>query len=78
MRHDLRAHDMQEDASTDHILWWPPTKIAGRYLSAYIAADEERERGMNAGPGVTPRAVIAPLAGPEYETLLRGYEFVTR
>ena len=78
MRHDLRAHDMQDDASTDHMLWWPPTKIAGRYLSSYIAADEERERATNAGPGVTRRAVIAPVGEPEHETLLRGYEFVAR
>jgi sulfide:quinone oxidoreductase len=78
MRHDLRAHDIEEDASTDHILWWPPTKIAGRYLASYIAADEERERGTHAAPGVTRRAVIAPLPGPEHETMLRGYEFVAR
>jgi sulfide:quinone oxidoreductase len=78
MRHDLRAQGMQDDASTDHILWWPPTKIAGRYLASYIAADEERERGTHPAPGVTRRFMIAPEPDSEHETLLRGYEFVAR
>ena len=26
-----------------HALWWPPTKIAGRYLSAYLFAREDAE-----------------------------------
>ena len=26
-----------------HTLWWPPTKIAGRYLSGYLSeCDDER------------------------------------
>jgi sulfide:quinone oxidoreductase len=24
---------------SDHALWWPPTKIAGRYLAPYLAGD---------------------------------------
>jgi sulfide:quinone oxidoreductase len=30
------AHD--EGSAERHALWWPPTKIAGRYLSPYLAA----------------------------------------
>src|SRR3954454_9644838 len=41
MRHDLRAHDSEADASSAHLLWWPPTKVAGKYLAPYIAVEEE-------------------------------------
>jgi sulfide:quinone oxidoreductase len=69
MRHDLRAHDAVEDASTEHILWWPPTKVAGRYLAAYLAVQEQRAGG-------SPRRVA--FIDPNHETPLRGYEFVAR
>lgn len=50
MRHDLTA---ELDAGTDsrHALFWPPTKVAGRYLSPYLAGrDELRVRGADATP----------------------------
>jgi sulfide:quinone oxidoreductase len=79
MRHDLRAHDAENDASTAHVLWWPPTKVAGRYLAPYIALEQEREQASVAGPGVRRRAIIAPAADEQpHETPLRGYEFVAR
>ena len=37
MRHDLSG-GTGEEAPSRHALWWPPTKIAGRYLSPYLAA----------------------------------------
>jgi sulfide:quinone oxidoreductase len=78
MRHDLRAHSAENDASTEHMLWWPPTKVAGRYLAPYIAGEEERERASAAGEGVRRHATIAPVPVGEQETALRGYEFVAR
>ena len=36
--------DVEDDAEGDvkrHALWWPPTKIAGRYLAPYLAGLEE-------------------------------------
>jgi sulfide:quinone oxidoreductase len=75
MRHDLRAQSAEEDASSEHLLWWPPTKVAGKYLAPYIAVQEERERAASSAPGVKRRAVIAPS---DREMPLRGYEFVTR
>ena len=78
MRHDLHAQGAGSDLSTPHLLWWPPTKIAGRYLAGYVAAEEERERATSAGAGVTRRAVIAPVGDADSEIPLRGYEFVAR
>src|SRR5437763_10222039 len=78
MRRDLRAQGAENDASTEHMLWWPPTKVAGKYLAAYIAVEEEREHAAVAGRGAKRRAVIAPSVAAEHETPLRGYEFVAR
>ncbi|MGH2892522.1 MAG: FAD-dependent oxidoreductase [Solirubrobacteraceae bacterium] len=38
MRHELAGGDGGEDTAVRRALWWPPTKIAGRYLSPYLAA----------------------------------------
>jgi len=75
MRHDLRAQSAEEDATSEHLLWWPPTKVAGKYLASYIAVQEERELAVSAAPGVKRRAAITPS---DHEMPLRGYEFVTR
>lgn len=75
MRRDLRAQGAKDDASTEQMLWWPPTKVAGKYLSAYVASEEERDRVAHGAAGVTRRAVIAPA---EHEMPLRGYEFIPR
>jgi len=46
---------------SEQALWWPPSKIAGRHLSPYLAA---RHRGL--APRVRKRAMIAPRAdGPQ-------------
>jgi sulfide:quinone oxidoreductase len=37
------ADDTGEGAVERHALFWPPTKIAGRYLSPYLAARDEAE-----------------------------------
>jgi len=62
-------------AVSEHALWWPPSKIAGRYLSPYLAEHhgtfDKRIEGAGAlavevdlegwpGKGVHRRAVIAP------------------
>ncbi|HEX5192031.1 MAG TPA: FAD/NAD(P)-binding oxidoreductase [Solirubrobacteraceae bacterium] len=47
MRHELAGED--EGAAVRRALWWPPTKIAGRYLSPYLAARHGRE-AVGEGP----------------------------
>lgn len=54
MRHELEG---QEDAGTAarHALFWPPTKIAGRYLSPFLAdVDDAGEAGGGAQPSGEP------------------------
>ena len=41
MRHAL--DDGEEGEEARHALWWPPTKVAGRYLSPYLGALEDAE-----------------------------------
>ena len=60
---------------SDHALWWPPSKIAGRYLSPYLAEHEEAldtrvdeagnipvevELEQHPTEGVRRRAVVQP------------------
>jgi sulfide:quinone oxidoreductase len=40
IRRELDAGD-GEGAAERHALWWPPTKIAGRYLAPYLTARDE-------------------------------------
>ena len=42
IRRDLGGEDTEGEAQR-HALWWPPTKVAGRYLAPYLAAQEEAE-----------------------------------
>jgi sulfide:quinone oxidoreductase len=40
IRRDLGTQDAEGEAER-HALWWPPTKVAGRYLAPYLAKREE-------------------------------------
>ena len=42
IRRDLGGPE-GEGETQRHALWWPPTKVAGRYLAPYLAALEEAE-----------------------------------
>jgi sulfide:quinone oxidoreductase len=42
IRRDLGGDDAEGEAQR-HALWWPPTKVAGRYLAPYLAKLEEAE-----------------------------------
>jgi sulfide:quinone oxidoreductase len=37
MHHDISGRAGDRSESTDHMLWWPPMKVAGRYLAPYLA-----------------------------------------
>jgi len=47
MRTNLSGREGDVEQSSPHTLWWPPSKVAGRYLAPYLYATEkahERER----------------------------------
>jgi sulfide:quinone oxidoreductase len=79
MRHDVTARNGADDASDERPLWWPATKIAGKYISAYLAErDASRVDSEEIAPGVKRRAFIAPTSEDFVEMPLRGYEYAGR
>jgi sulfide:quinone oxidoreductase len=48
IRRDLEGAD--EGEAERRALWWPPTKVAGRYLAPYLAAREEAQPGDEERP----------------------------
>jgi hypothetical protein len=40
LRHDAGAGGGEGEATT-HTLWWPPSKVNGRYLAPWLAARDE-------------------------------------
>ena len=72
MRAEVSGGRGEEWAVSEHPLWWPPSKIAGRWLAPYLALRhdelEEAPAGLPvdvdlASPHVKRRAIIAPQAG---------------
>jgi sulfide:quinone oxidoreductase len=61
-----------EGASERHALFWPPTKIAGRYLSPYLAQRDDAEQ-LGQTPEPDGRAVELDLERdvPEVADALR-------
>ena len=72
MRAEVSGGRGEDWAVSEHALWWPPSKIAGRWLAPYLALHhdelEDAPAGLPvdvevSGPRVTPRAIISPRAG---------------
>jgi sulfide:quinone oxidoreductase len=58
LRHELSDVHGEGDTAA-HALWWPPSKIAGRYLSPYLFGHEEDEI-LNAAPGAHREVAMTP------------------
>jgi sulfide:quinone oxidoreductase len=79
MRHDVEGDGAAEENVGPHPLWWPATKVAGRYLAAYLAEQDPSHRGSESvAPGVRRRAFLTPAADGLDEVPLRGYEYSGR
>jgi sulfide:quinone oxidoreductase len=78
MTHDVSGRGAGPDESTDHILWWPPTKVAGTYLAPYLALEEETDRAQSAGNRIRRSALVERGLETTHEVELRGYEFASR
>ena len=76
MRRDLSGRLGDREESSDRVLWWPGTKVAGRYLAAFLARDGRDGGGSLVAPGMRRRAFLLPEA--EQELRLYGYEFNAR
>ena len=72
MRADVSGGQGDDSAVSEHALWWPPSKIAGRWLAPYLALRhaelEDSLVGLPvdvpvAGPRALRRAIIAPANG---------------
>ncbi|MEA2483574.1 MAG: sulfide:quinone oxidoreductase [Thermoleophilaceae bacterium] len=61
MRRDVRAVTSGKADSTEHILWWPPTKIAGKFLGPYIALQEDRESAGSPAEAIRSRVLRSPV-----------------
>ena len=55
VRRDLSE---EEGSAERHALWWPPTKVAGRYLAPFLASLEQRREGAT---DEKPRGQIVEL-----------------
>jgi sulfide:quinone oxidoreductase len=76
MRRDVTARGEGDEASSDRPLWWPATKVAGKYLSAYLAEHEQMRGSADlVAAGVRRRAFLSPAKDDMLEVPLRGYEY---
>jgi hypothetical protein len=61
-----------EPSASWHPLWWPPTKIAGRYLAPYLFERDKAEAMALPPEGLTeveiPLTGLAPAAEPAAPT----------
>ena len=63
MRRDVSGRSGRDEASADHMLWWPPMKIAGKRLAPYFAARDQADPSALAEAGSVE---------------LHGFEFASR
>ena len=72
MRAEVSGGRGEDWAVSEQALWWPPSKIAGRWLAPYLALHhDDREDGPAGlpvdveveGPRIRRRAIIAPQRG---------------
>ena len=59
----LRAHPTRmgaPSAISQSLLWWPPAKVAARFLAPYLAGEKDEEL-LDVGPGTGRLSVDVPL-----------------
>ena len=79
MRHDVTARREGKEITADRPLWWPATKVAGKYLAAYLADHDQSRHGSEVvAPGVRRLAFLAAASDDTMEIPLRGYEYTAR
>ena len=61
MRAEVSGGRGEDWAVSEHALWWPPSKIAGRWLAPYLAL---RHAELEEAPGGSARGVVSVAARP--------------
>jgi hypothetical protein len=69
MRAEVSGGRGEDWEVSDHALWWPPGKIAGRYLAPYLALRHGELRRPPGGMDVRLNLVIAPRAHRRAEAI---------
>jgi sulfide:quinone oxidoreductase len=58
LRADVSGATGDSSSASEHALWWPPSKIAGRWLAPYLALNHEE---LEAPPGVAVNAELSAV-----------------
>jgi sulfide:quinone oxidoreductase len=58
LRADVSGAAGDSSSASEHALWWPPSKIAGRWLAPYLALNHEE---LEAPPGVAVDADLSAV-----------------
>jgi sulfide:quinone oxidoreductase len=58
LRADLGGAGSDTSNASEHALWWPPSKIAGRWLAPYLALNSQE---LQAPEGVAVQADLTPI-----------------
>jgi hypothetical protein len=66
MRAEVSGGRGEEWRVSDHALWWPPSKIAGKRLAPYLAL---RHAELDEAPPGTPVDMEVPEAGIRQRTV---------
>ena len=69
MRTPLGADAPEPSAPRSYSLWWPPSKIAGRFLSSYLTVSA----GAPRAPEIRPATDVVPVRVDVTEAIARGH-----
>ncbi len=70
---DAQAIGVTRDSVSRFPLWWPPTKVAGRYLAAFLASGGARDEALaDRGARPEPAAVVELSAALARDDASRG------
>ena len=75
MRRDLSGRLAGREESGGQMLWWPGTKVAGKYLAGYLADSDDSTRENGPKTGFRRRALLSAATAGFQELPLRGYEY---
>lgn len=74
LRADLSGTGGDVSLSSEHVLWWPPAKVAGRYLAPYLDDADDRRRAAGVRHGGRRVALISPSVQRGHGFELLGFD----